>query len=80
MRQIHSGFADNFRGLLHASSGAIRLLLCTVEERPDLSADTHRQASPPAAKRTVSSCERCDGQGNGSHYAQPHPPGPGETV
>ena len=76
MRQIHSGFPDNFGSLLYASSGAIGLPLCAVEER----LDPLCQASTPAANRTVRSSERCDRQSNGSHYAQPHAPGPGETA
>ena len=80
MRQIHSGFSDYLRSLLYASSGAIDLLLCAVEARPDLSVDPRRQASASATKRTVTPCERCDRQDNGCCCAEAQPPGSGEVA
>jgi hypothetical protein len=80
MRQIHSGFPDNFGGVLYASSGAIRLLLCAVEDRPDPSADPRRQASASAAKRSVTPGERCDRQRNGCCCAESQQPGSGEVA
>ena len=70
MRQIHSGFPDDFRGVLHVLSRAIRLFLGAMEQGPELATDT---------LRAVSSCRRRDGQGDGSCYAQPDPPN-GETA
>lgn len=60
MREIRGGFPDDFRGILHVSSGAIHLRLGAVEPRADLTADPVQMASAPEADRAAGSCGHGD--------------------
>jgi hypothetical protein len=56
MREIRSGFPDDFRGILHVSAGAIHLRLGAVEPRMD----PFQMASTPEADHAASSGGRGD--------------------
>jgi hypothetical protein len=60
MREIRSGFPDDFRGILHVSAGAIHLHLGAVEPRMDLAADPFQMVPTPEADHAASSCGRGD--------------------
>jgi hypothetical protein len=80
MRQICSGFPDDFRGVLHVSSGAIRSLLRAVEQRPELAGDPLHKPSAPETNRAVGSCGRCDSHDNGSCDNQADQPNRGDKA